>query len=84
VRLQWDPDHGPGGAPQARRAIQLGLRRAALEAYGKREALEIRDVSAFVADQREHRGDKAALLLPVHQVYRPADPAVAARIGLDP
>jgi hypothetical protein len=26
VRLQWDPDHAPDGKPQARRAIQLGLR----------------------------------------------------------
>ena len=26
VRLQWDPDHGPSGAKQDRRAIQLGLR----------------------------------------------------------
>ena len=26
VRLQWDPDHDPIGAPQQRRAIQLGLR----------------------------------------------------------
>ena len=26
VRLQWDPDHDPSGAPVERRAIQLGLR----------------------------------------------------------
>jgi len=26
VRLQWDPDHTPSGAPERRRAIQLGLR----------------------------------------------------------
>lgn len=26
VRLQWDPDHTPTGAPEKRRAIQLGLR----------------------------------------------------------
>lgn len=26
VRLQWDPDHDPSGAPVKRRAIQLGLR----------------------------------------------------------
>ena len=28
VRLQWDPDHAPSGEPEARRAIQLGLRNA--------------------------------------------------------
>ena len=26
VRLQWDPDHGPGGESLRRKAIQLGLR----------------------------------------------------------
>jgi len=26
VRLQWDPDHAPSGAPERRRAIQLGLK----------------------------------------------------------
>src|SRR5437899_649854 len=26
VRVQWDPDHDPSGAPQPRRAVQLGLR----------------------------------------------------------
>lgn len=26
VRLQWDPDHEPGGESLPRRAIQLGLR----------------------------------------------------------
>lgn len=38
VRLQWDPDHAPGGAKLARRAIQLGLRGQVLEAFGKRVA----------------------------------------------
>jgi hypothetical protein len=52
VRLQWDPDHLPTGEKCERRAIQLGLRGAALEAYGKREIVEIIDMSAFVAEQR--------------------------------
>ena len=33
VRLQWDPDHGPSGAPLERRALQLGLRGQAVEKY---------------------------------------------------
>lgn len=84
VRLQWDPDHAPGGAPQARRAVQLGLRRAALEAYGKREAVEIQDVSEFVRDQlaRREAGGRD-LFIPVQRVYTPADPAAAVRVGLD-
>jgi hypothetical protein len=71
----------PTGARQERRAIQLGLRRAALEAYGQREALEILDLSAFVAEQRAR--PLAALCTPVERVYVPADPAVRARLGLD-
>jgi hypothetical protein len=31
VRLQWDPDHDPTGAPEQRRAIQLGLRNEVFE-----------------------------------------------------
>ena len=55
VRLQWDPDHNPTGGKVERRAIQLGLRNNALEAYGKTEALEIIDMREFVAEQRENR-----------------------------
>tara|TARA_R110002072_G_scaffold269796_4_gene429199 strand:+ start:1278 stop:1916 length:639 start_codon:yes stop_codon:yes gene_type:complete len=52
VRLQWDPDHAPGGEPVARRAIQLGLRGAAAAAYAREWVVSIDDVSEFVAEQR--------------------------------
>ena len=71
VRLQWDPDHSPTGQTLERRAIQLGLRGAALEAYGKSEVAEIIDMSGFVAEQRaniqEWRSGK--LMTPVERVY---------------
>src|SRR5690242_2664228 len=35
VRLQWDPDHDPSGAPLERRAIQLGLRGEMLRRFGQ-------------------------------------------------
>ncbi len=54
VRIQWDPDHHPGGAPLERRALQLGLRGQCLEKFGKQEILEILDISSFVAEQREN------------------------------
>ena len=54
VRLQWDPDHLPTGEKCERRAIQLGLRGAALESYGKREIVQIIDMTAFVAEQRSN------------------------------
>jgi Domain of unknown function (DUF4291) len=72
VRLQWDPDHAPSGQKLARRAIQLGLRGATLEAYAKREILEVIDLREFVASQRsclEHRA--ADLLTPAERVYLP-------------
>jgi hypothetical protein len=45
VRLQWDPDHGPGGAPVERRAIQLGLRGDFLRRYGREWVVAVEDVS---------------------------------------
>lgn len=85
VRLQWDPDHHPKGAKLERRAIQLGLRGATLEAYGKREIVEIVDVSDFVAAQGEHviHDRLHELVTPLERPYRP-DEAIAAKVGLEP
>jgi hypothetical protein len=79
VRLQWDPDHLPTGEKCERRAIQLGLRGAALEAYGKREIVQIIDMSPFVAEQRSnvHEWKTGKLMTPSERVYVAADPNVA-------
>lgn len=84
VRLQWDPDHDPSGAKLERRAIQLGLRGDVLEAYGRRELVEVLDVSEFVAEQRERlsSGGTSVLVTPQERVYRPPDHSVAARLRL--
>jgi hypothetical protein len=84
VRLQWDPDHHPSGAHLERRAIQLGLRGRALEAFGKQELVEVSDLSEFVAEQRGRlsSGGGSALVTPRERVYRPADPAIIARLRL--
>ncbi len=83
VRLQWDPDHHPGGTKLERRAIQLGLRGRALESFGQRELLEVIDLSAFVAEQRGRMGSRlSSLETPREEVYRPGDPALAVRLGL--
>lgn len=76
VRLQWDPDHLPTGGTCERRAIQLGLRGAALESYGKREILQVIDMSAFVAEQRSNVGDwrSGKLITPAEDVYVPVHP----------
>ena len=54
VRLQWDPDHDPSGAPVERRAIQLGLRGEVLRRYASEWIFDIQDISSFVAEQRAH------------------------------
>jgi hypothetical protein len=85
VRLQWDPDHDPSGGKCERRAIQLGLRGKALEAYGKNEVVEIIDMSDFVAQQRDFIGDwrSGKLLTPSEQVYVPSSLSAASKVGLD-
>jgi hypothetical protein len=86
VRLQWDPDHHPSGAKLDRRAIQLGLRGAVLEAFGMTELLEVIDLSEFVAEQQSVLTSRAtsALLTPRERVYVPADPTIAVRLRLSP
>jgi hypothetical protein len=84
VRLQWDPDHDPSGAPVERRAIQLGLRGEALSRYAREWILDIRDISHFVAEQRAYLNQPGwpELVCPREQVYAVTDPAVARRMGL--
>ena len=84
VRLQWDPDHTPTGEPCNRRAIQLGLRGKVLEHYGKREIVEIIDLTEFIAEQRPRARSwqNGELFTPAEQVYVPA-PAIAQRLLLD-
>jgi hypothetical protein len=84
VRLQFDPDHHPSGAKLDRRAIQLGLRGGVLEAFGRRELVEVIDLSDFVADQRDALAAHgvSALVTPRERAYTPTDPAVATRLGL--
>src|SRR5262249_22343032 len=85
VRLQWDPDHNPFGSPVARRAIQLGLRGPVLEDFGKRELIEVIDMTGFVCEQRDliSRVGIRELRTPVERVYVPDDVAIARRLKLD-
>lgn len=85
VRLQWDPDHHPCGAPLERRALQLGLRGQALRRYAGEWTLDIEDVSPLVAEQRAHVQARAwdRLVTPREEVY-PVAPATAAILGMSP
>lgn len=80
VRVQWDPDHDPAGAPQERRALQLGLRGPALARYAREWIVAIEDVTEFAHAQRAVPLDR--LVTPREEVYPVTDPAVAARLGL--
>ncbi len=75
VRLQWDPDHLPTGAKCERRAIQMGLRGAALESYGKREIVQIIDMTTFIAEQRSNirEWQNGKLITPTESVYAPGN-----------
>jgi hypothetical protein len=85
VRLQWDPDHDPLGRAVGRRAIQLGLPGSVLEALGKRELLEVIDMTEFVATQREQlpRLGLWQLMTPAKRIYLPIDALVARQLNLD-
>ena len=85
VRLQWDPDHDPYGNALARWAIQLGLRGPVLEDFGKRELIEVIDMTELVCEQREllSRVGIDELKTPVERVYVPGDEAIARRLKLD-
>lgn len=84
VRLQFDPDHDPYGAPVERRAIQLGLRGDVLARYAKEWIVVIEDISAFAHEQ--HRPvtarDLPGLWTPREEVYPVEDQAVRNRLGL--
>lgn len=84
VRLQWDPDHDPSGARLDRRAIQIGLRGAILEEFGRHQLLEVVDLTEFVSEQRARlgAGGTAQLVTPREDVFLPPDAATAARLGM--
>lgn len=83
VRLQWDPDHAPGGAKEERRAIQLGLRGEALRRFADEWLLAIEDVTPLVHVQRANASAPfQALLLPEERAYPVTDPATARRLGV--
>jgi len=73
VRLQWDPDHDPLGAPLQRRAVQLGLRGQTLKAFATHELLEVIDMTPFVHAQRPLAlARDSEMRMPVERVYAPA------------
>ncbi|WP_223789113.1 DUF4291 domain-containing protein [Marinicella meishanensis] len=85
VRLQWDPDHDPFGAKQARKAIQLGIRGTKLEPLKGEGIIEIKDISPFVAEQRQtlEKRPLNELMMPAETVYVPDCEAAINNIRQD-
>jgi hypothetical protein len=83
--MQWDPDHTPTGVPLPRRALQLGLRRQPLKAYGNKEIIDVLDLTTFVEEQRTNSTTSrfSELIMPVERVYIPDDPNTRIRLKLD-
>jgi Domain of unknown function (DUF4291) len=71
VRVQWDPDHDPYGAPVERRAIQLGLRGDMIARYARDWIVEIQDISTQVHAMHAalKQGGLDALVSPRETVY---------------
>jgi len=82
VRLQWDPDHDPYGAPITRRAVQLGLRGDTLAKFARPWIRKVEDITPYVRDQhaRLTRDGIAALETPRERIY-PCLPS--SRVGAD-
>jgi hypothetical protein len=80
VRVQWDPDRNIHGAPQERRAIQLGLKGTALRNYAKKQIVKITDITEYVSKVKEsiRNGTFEESMLPAEREYmslpRPTSP----------
>lgn len=83
VRLQWDPDHLPGGGKCERRAVQLGLRGATLRRFVEEWTVDIEDITPFVVEQRGRaHSPYTGLVTPREGVLRPFLAETAGRLGL--
>ena len=96
MRLQWDPDHGPTGEKEARRAIQLGMSpRVIQEIWNTPQCiLHIADITEFVASLRskvyfdsgncrDTYNEDLTFRLPAEWPYRLTDHTLARRIMVD-
>jgi hypothetical protein len=84
VRVQWDPERGPGLERLEHRSIQIGLSGTAVDRYVDQWITGIEDVTALAvraaAAARDGRGDEVRGLLPVERVY-PLPAPLAAFVG---
>lgn len=84
VYCQWDPDKGVNGNPITRAAIQLGLKREALEKFLDCGIVKITDITPSVTKWREQRnnGKLSAKNLPLERIYPVTDKEVRRRLHM--
>ncbi|MEU5153176.1 DUF4291 domain-containing protein [Glycomyces sp. NPDC021274] len=84
VRVQWDPERGPGLERLEHRSIQIGMSGEAVDRYTGQWITAIEDVTDLAARigaaVAAGRGDEARDLLPVERAY-PLTDALAAAAG---
>lgn len=70
IRLQWDPDHNPYGAKEARRAVQLGLKGRMLKDFATEWVKQIEDITPFVHEQFQNVSEDkiSQLQVPIEMV----------------
>lgn len=84
VRLQWDPEHDPFGNKIERRAIQLGLKDAVLENFGKNYVKRIDDITVFAKEQYAFLQNNPPELLqvPIEDVYTTGNAELDRSVGI--
>eukprot|EP01125_Pyxidicula_operculata_P001836 TRINITY_DN11699_c0_g1_i1.p1 TRINITY_DN11699_c0_g1~~TRINITY_DN11699_c0_g1_i1.p1 ORF type:complete len:227 (+),score=36.17 TRINITY_DN11699_c0_g1_i1:184-864(+) len=84
VRLQWDPDHHPGGSKHPeRRAIQLGMKKVRSFTSGE-DIIDIWDLTPFVTQQRARRvGNISELVTPKETVYKIDNEQLKMKINVE-
>jgi len=85
AHLQWDPEHDPYGNKIERRAIQLGLKGALLEKFGRKQIAFIEDVTAFAKEQNLLLQGNLAdnLLVPIETLYKTSNCDLNKKTGLE-
>jgi hypothetical protein len=82
VVVQWDPDWDASDHRQPWRAIQVGLRPAALRGY-LTAIVGCVDLSEHVSRGREQRLIDGRLMVPDAEILEFSDPATRQRLGVD-
>ncbi|MDO4258820.1 MAG: DUF4291 domain-containing protein [Actinomycetaceae bacterium] len=82
VRIQWDPERTPSGAPLKYRSLQLGIGSALVDSFVDEWIVDLEDITELVTDLRSHPDDWRDHLPEEKPYPLPAD--LATHIGASP